>query len=245
MALLSDFGASVYPGIVKGVILSLYPEAQVVDLTHNVAPYGVREGAWLLYTAYRYFPAETVFLAVVDPTVGSARQRLAVAAGCYYFVGPDNGLLYPAIWAAGLRATVILPRPPEASLTFEARDIFAPAAARLARGEPLTALGPPGEIKERLVFFREGREGEVVCVDSFGNIVTNLPPEPEAPRYRLTAGEIRLTLPFYATYAGAPLGEPFVITGSAGTLEISLREGNAATLLRLTPGTRLRLEDLP
>lgn len=244
VVLLTDFGAGAYPGILKGVILSLHPAAQIVDLTHAVPPYAVRQGAWLLYTAYRYFPAGTVFLAVVDPGVGTKRQRLGVATKRYYFVGPDNGLLYPAAFADGIKETVILPRPPEASLTFEARDIFAPAAARLARGEPLAALGSPGEIEVRLLFHREGREGEVAYIDTFGNIVTNLPPEPKARCYRLRAGSMSLDLPFYATYAAAPPGILFVVTGSAGTLEISVREGNAAALLPLAPGTRVRLEGL-
>ena len=245
VALVTDFGTSAYPGILKGVILSIHPAARIVDLTHAVPPYAVRQGAWLLYTAYRYFPAGTVFLAVVDPGVGSERQRLAVATGRYYFVGPDNGLLYPAASADGIKETVVLPRPPEASLTFEARDIFAPAAARLARGEPLSALGAPGKIKTRLLFYLEGREGEVVHVDVFGNIVTNLPPEPGARRYRLTAANLSLDLPFFETYTAAPPGKPFVLTGSAGTLELSVREGSAVALLPLAPGTRVRLEGLP
>ncbi|MGQ9533016.1 MAG: SAM hydrolase/SAM-dependent halogenase family protein [Desulfotomaculales bacterium] len=242
VALLTDFGSSVYPGIVRGVILACAPEVRTVDLTHHVSAFAVREGAWLLLTAYRYFPPGTTFLAVVDPGVGSDRQRVAVATRNYFFVGPDNGLLFPAVADDGPEVAVRLPRPQGASLTFEARDVFAPAAARLARGESITSLGLPTSLEHPLLFHRKGREGEVVYVDAFGNIVTNLPPEPGARRYRLVAEGLRLELAYCETYAAAPRQTPFVITGSAGTLEISVREGRAAAEFALAPGTKILLE---
>lgn len=239
IALLTDFGSSAYVGAVKGVIYRHHPEAKVVDVCHDVRPFAVREAAWLLLTTYRYFPEGTVFLAVVDPGVGSSRQPLAVATRNYKFVGPDNGLLFPAAAADGIEQVVALARPPDAARTFEARDVFAPAAARLDRGADLTSLGLPARIEHRLLFHRRDREGEVVYVDRFGNIVTNLPPVPDTRWYRVTAGSFGADLPYYDTYTLAPPEQPFLVTGSAGTLEVSVRSGSAADVLPLAPGTRI------
>jgi len=239
IALLTDFGPSAYVGTVKGVIFRHHPEARVVDITHNVRPYAVREAAWLLFTAYRYFPQGTVFMAVVDPGVGGERQPLAVATAHYYFVGPDNGLLCPAVEADGLAAAVSIVRPPGTSRTFEARDLFAPAAAMIDRGTPISALGPPTRLMHELRFHRRDREGEVVYVDWFGNIITNLPPEPGTRSYRVTTASFSATLPHHPTYAAAPPGEVFLVTGSAGTLEISVRNASASEVLSLEPGERI------
>ncbi|RDV81289.1 SAM hydrolase/SAM-dependent halogenase family protein [Ammonifex thiophilus] len=242
VAFLSDFGFSVYVGVVKGVILSLCPGARIVDLTHMVTPFAVREGAWYLLSSYSYFPEGTIFLAVVDPGVGGPRQPLAIRTQRYYFVGPDNGLLFPAAEEDGIEEVFALHRHLGASRTFEARDVFAPAVARLARGELLTSLGRPTTIETRLRFHRRGREGEVVVIDSFGNIITNLHPLPGANCYRLrSATGVEITLPYYSTYPEAPKEELFLTTGSAGTLEIALREGRAADLLPLSPGTIVEL----
>jgi S-adenosylmethionine hydrolase len=198
-------------------------------------------------TAYRFFPLGTVFLAVVDPDVGTERQALALEAGGYYFVGPDNGLLYPAAASAGMTAAVALPIPPHASPTFHGRDVFAPAAARLAAGTSLEDLGTPTRPRSCLSFYLQGREGEVVSVDHFGNAITNLPPLPGRNSYRLTLsrrGEqyFQSELPAYETYARAPLGTPFLLVGSAGTLEVSVRNDSAARLLEIEAGDRIRAE---
>ncbi|MGQ9496936.1 MAG: SAM hydrolase/SAM-dependent halogenase family protein [Desulfotomaculales bacterium] len=239
IALLTDFGACAYVGMVKGVIFRHHPEARVLDITHNVRPYAVREAAWLLFTAYRYFPEGTVFLAVVDPGVGSERQPLAVATAHYYFVGPDNGLLYPAAEADGIAAVVRIIRPADASRTFEARDVFAPAAAMIDRGTPISSLGTPARPMHELRFHRRDREGEVVYIDRFGNIITNLPPEPGSRSYKVTTASFSATLPHYPTYAAAPPGAVFLVTGSAGTLEISVRNASASEVLSPEPGERI------
>lgn len=241
VVLLTDFGWSSYVGVMKGVILSLCPGAQIIDLTHDVGPQNVREGAWLLLTSYRFFPLGSIFVAVVDPGVGTARQPLALRAGDYYFVGPDNGLLFPAVSEAGFVAAVALPVPATASATFHGRDVFAPAAARLAAGVPLSELGPATTPKEELAFRLRDREGEVVTVDRFGNLITNLPPMPGREDYRVTLARgcesyFQATLPFYPVYAAAPPAVPFLITGSSDTLEISVRNGSAARLLQAASG---------
>lgn len=223
-------------GVVKGVIVGLCPGAPIIDLTHTVGPQNVREGAWLLLTSYRFFPKGSIFLAVVDPGVGTERQPLAIKAGDYYFVGPDNGLLYPAVAEAGLAAAVALPTPADVSLTFHGRDVFAPAAARLAQGASLNELGPATVPACRLQFHRRGREGEVVTVDHFGNVITNLPPLPDRRAYKVSLVRngrryLEAELPFFPVYAAAPDDTPFLITGSSATLEISVKNGAAAARL--------------
>lgn len=241
IVLLTDFGWGHYVGVMKGVILNLCLGARIVDLDHEISPHNVREGAWRLLTSYRYFPRGSIFLAVVDPGVGTTRQALAAKAGGYFFVGPDNGLLYPAVAEAGLVEAVALPIPPEASRTFHGRDVFAPAAARLAGGWPLKRLGVPTSIQCPLEFRLCGRRGEVVAVDRFGNVITNLPPLPGKNYYRVSLSRggtqyFQAELPAFPTYAAAPEGVAFLIVGSNGTLEISVNRGSAADLLRVQPG---------
>ncbi|MEW5762281.1 MAG: SAM-dependent chlorinase/fluorinase [Bacillota bacterium] len=245
--LLTDFGWDVYVGVMKGVILSICPTAQVIDLAHNIAPQNIREGAWLLLTNFRYFPEGSIFVAVVDPGVGSARKALAVATKGYYFIGPDNGLLYPAATRAGVAAIVELDVPEDASFTFHGRDVFAPAAARLAAGMPFSGLGKAGTFTVRLNFTPAGREGEVVYVDRFGNVVTNLPPLPGRRSYTVTAiGKeevyFKSELPFFSAYADAPEDVLFLITGSGGTLELSVKNGAAAPRLGVRVADRMVIE---
>ncbi|MEW6770806.1 MAG: SAM-dependent chlorinase/fluorinase [Bacillota bacterium] len=243
VVLLTDFGWGVYAGVMKGVILSICPGVQVVDLTHDVAPQNVREGAWLLLTNFAWFPKGSIFVAVVDPGVGTERKALAVKAADYYFLGPDNGLLYPAAVRAGIAGVIELDPPADASRTFHGRDVFAPAAARLAAGAPFSELGRPGVIAVRLDFHLADREGEVVTIDRFGNVVTNLPPLPARRSYTVTlaGGRFRAEIPCFATYAGAPEDTLFLVTGSGGTLELSVRNGAAAPRLGVQVGDRITI----
>lgn len=272
VVLLTDFGRGPYPGIVKGVISRYCPDALVIDLTHDVTPHDVREGAWILYTSHRYFPEDSVFLAVVDPGVGTERAAVAVKTTHHFFVGPDNGILFPAATDDGVKEVVRLPVPPDASRTFHARDVFAPAAAKLASGVPFDSLGARADLTVELKFALDldGRKGEVVTIDSFGNIITNLPPVPGSPvtpvpsgtaqpqeggspsdqfgrrEYRVTVereGKLTFegTLPGFTTYAEAGPGAPFVITGSAGTLELSVKGGRAADLIDVYIGDAITI----
>jgi S-adenosyl-L-methionine hydrolase (adenosine-forming) len=251
VVMLTDFGDDPYAGAMKGVILSRCPAARLVDLAHHVSPGNVREGAWHLLANYASFPEGSIFLAVVDPGVGTERGALAVKAGNYFFVGPDNGLLYPAMIGAGIGQVVALPIPKKASRTFQGRDIFAPAAARLAAGVPVGEIGSPAVPAVRLDFYREGREGEVVAVDRFGNVITNLPPLARRRRYhvrfereaegRYFEGE----LPYLTTYAAAPAGSGgmlFLVTSSGGTLEVAQRGAAAATRLGTRGGDHVLIE---
>lgn len=264
---LSDFGVSEYVGVVKGVIARHGPGVPVIDLFHGVGPQALREGAWVLLANHRYFPPGAVFLAVIDPGVGTGRQAVAVRTRDYFFVGPDNGLLYPAARAGGVVASVRLPVPAGASRTFHGRDVFAPAAARLAAGANLEDLGEPCDLRVPLEFHLDGREGEVVRVDPFGNVITNLP-HTGAERYRARLGEFEGWLPFRETYAAtAPSGHGgaagargaggggkdgaagpralVVVLNATGTLEIAVPNGSAQRLLHAGVGDRVTLEPTP
>jgi S-adenosylmethionine hydrolase len=256
IALLTDFGLrDAYVGAMKGVILGIAPHARLVDLSHEISPQDVRAGAFVLWSAYRYFPSGTVFCAVVDPGVGSARRALAAHVHLegrdYYCVGPDNGLLTPLALEAELAAVVALEDPryrrPLPSATFHGRDVFAPAAAHLACGVALEELGPPlnpaGLMRldwprpERLA---HGWRGAVIHVDGFGNLVTNLAAEclagTDASRwlFRLAGREIRGLVRCYAEVAA---GQALAYLGSSGLLELAVREGSAATVFGACAGT--------
>src|SRR3984957_18126630 len=185
LAIITDFGyRDHYVGAMKGVIASIAPRTNVIDITHGVVAQCIVAGAMALRESWRYFPPRTVFLAVVDPGVGTARAPIAIEtrAGAR-FVGPDNGLLWLAAKEAGIKRVVKLTSPrhrlTNVSATFHGRDIFAPAAAHLSRGTPLASLGPSIRSIEKIELpcpVRSSRElrGEVIYVDGFGNLVTNI-----------------------------------------------------------------------
>lgn len=267
IALLTDFGlADAYVGTMKGVALSICPSARLVDLTHQVPPQDVRAAAYLLSTAFRHFPPETVFLIVVDPGVGTAREAVAVetAHGCY--VAPNNGVLSFVLPHVEVRHAVVLDNPQyrsaSVSQTFHGRDIFAPAAAHLAAGVPISELGPavPELFKldpPRLVIGARAVEGEVLAIDHFGNVITSIGPlawendyltlAPDQPR----ANEDPLLIPAQTcrveiagqtldgvlpTYGAAARGALLALVGSSGQLEIGANQGSAAALLRVKTG---------
>jgi S-adenosyl-L-methionine hydrolase (adenosine-forming) len=220
---LSDFGlADTYVGVVKAVILGIAPDAQIVDLTHDVPPQDVRAGAFSLMTAAPYLPDNAVVLAVVDPGVGTARRPIAMQTGRQTFVGPDNGLFswvtgealtpqppLPVRGRGGATSTVVLDKPgfwrPTVSATFHGRDLFGPVAAQLARDVALKAVGSPCEngTLQRLpwptVHLRRGvdgqiaeAQGEIVHIDRFGNLIANLGPADLPPNPALDVAGHRI-----------------------------------------------------
>ena len=242
ITLLTDFGtADGYAAEVKGVLLSGVPDATIIDAAHDVAPQDV-EGARLAVARYwRRFPAGTIHLVVVDPGVGSPRKALAVYCDHRYLVGPDNGVLSPALLVPGARV-VRLTAPPAAAPTFAGRDVFAPAAVRLATGAAVEELG--ASVSDPLIRRTPEPhrtpdgvlEGLVVTIDRFGNAITNF--LGVMGGVATVAGrdvEVR------RTYADAAPGEAVAVVGSSGLLEIAVREGNAAQVLHLTRGTTVRL----
>lgn len=256
IALLTDFGRrDHYVGAMKGAILSTCPEATLVDVTHEVPAHDVAAGALALDAAYRYFPPGTVFAAVVDPGVGSERRPIAVGAGRWLFVGPDNGLFTFVLEAhpsarVHLLANPLLFREP-LSPVFHGRDLFGPAAGRLARGLPLEEVGPAVADPLRLDLppktrTDDGWEGAVLQADRFGNLTTNLlESELAALAGRNPEGiEVRLgaeVLPLVRSYSDVEVGRPCALVGSSGRLEIAVRRGRADTLAGMAPGARVQV----
>jgi S-adenosylmethionine hydrolase len=248
IALLTDFGTrDHYVGAMKGVALSICPDATLVDITHEVPPHDVMAGALELAACCRCFPDATIFVAVVDPGVGTARRGVAVRAGPYRFVGPDNGVL-SAAFGPEVDAAVELtdPRFARAAVgrTFEGRDRFAPAAAWLARGVAIESLGRPAADLVRLSLPRPraapgSLAGEVVRVDRFGNLVTNIDRAlleglgPGPVTVRVGGAEVSRVV---ESYGQARPGELCALIGSTGHLEVAARDGSAATALALGRG---------
>ena len=249
ITLLTDFGsADVFVGVMKGVILGMAPQVHVVDLTHEVPPQAVAVAAFLLETAWREFPPGTIHLVVVDPGVGSSRRPLAAEGPHGRFVAPDNGVLSPILQAGEATALHALTRPEffrqPVSRTFHGRDIFAPVAAHLANGVSLAALGPPVSDPVRLDLPRPeslpdgGATGQVLHVDRFGNLITNLPEVLFAAERGVPVVAVagRLIRGLADSYAQVPAGRPGAIVGSAGTLEVFVPGGSAAATLGVTRG---------
>lgn len=237
----------------KGVILSICPSARLVDLTHDLEPQDVLGASLALEAALPFFPDGTVHLAVVDPGVGSGRRPLAVRAGGHYLVGPDNGVLTPALLGARWSAVALSApeyRLPEVSRTFHGRDVFAPAAAYLAAGVPLERLGPvaaepvlcpiPGSRLDG-----DALVGEVLAVDRFGNLLTSI----EAERLAALAGDGPVSVEVAGqpvaglvdAYADGGDGRPAAIVGSTGRLEVFVRCGSARRALGADRGAPVRI----
>jgi len=240
ITLLTDFGtADGYVAEVKGVLLSLAPGVQLVDLTHDIPPGDIRAGAYALGRAVRTFPAGTVHLAVVDPGVGTDRRALAVEAGGHWLVAPDNGLLSRVLERQKFRAFA-LPVRADAAPTFHGRDVFAPAAAALARGEPCTGPAltdpvrlPPARLQRRA----SAVLGEIVHVDRFGTLVTNIPSDRIAEGAVVRVGAYELAL--HRTFGEVAPGDPVAFVGSGGTVEVAVRDGRADVVLGASLGTEV------
>jgi S-adenosylmethionine hydrolase len=251
ITLLTDFGLDdPFVGLMKGVIASLDANARVIDTSHGIQPQAVAEAAFWLERSYAYFPAGSVHVAVVDPTVGSARRILAVAAHGHYFLAPDNGLLAESIVRApGAHVFELdlgrlgLDNP---SATFHGRDVFAPVAARLASGAlHITAVGPAVQAAPCVLRAptRDGQtlRGEVVTVDRFGNLITNLERalvESSQARHVELGGR---DVPLCRTYADAAPGELLALINAFQVLEVAQRDGSAEQRLGLGRRTPVRL----
>ncbi len=253
ITLLSDFGSgSPYPAEMKAALVSRC-EAVLIDITHDVPRHDLRAGAYLLSAVARSTPAGTVHLAVVDPGVGTARRPIIVASGGQSFVGPDNGLLLPAAKRVGRPRVYEITAPDilrgAVSSTFHGRDIFAPAAARLVRGAPLDALGRPVDAYVDLDLGAGRRKGaalvgEVIYVDAFGNLITNIPAAEVMPDGRpvgVTIGRRRLRAIAARAYGDVPSGSVVVVANSDGLLEVAVREGSAASRLSAARGSRITI----
>ena len=260
VALVTDFGSTDhYVGAMKGAILSVAPDAQLVDILHDVAPQDIEGGAHALTSAYAVFPAGTVFVAIVDPGVGSARRGLAVEAGVHRFVAPDNGILtglfedHPDARVHALAAKRFWRDP--VSPTFHGRDIFGPVAGHLAMGARLDDLGPAATDALRLprtpvrAVGPDEWEASVVHVDRFGNVTTNVSARvldeilaaPDGERREVVVHAGPVSAPLVATYSDVPAGEPCALVGSSGRLEVAVNGGSAATVAGVQKGATLRV----
>jgi S-adenosylmethionine hydrolase len=246
LTLTTDFGSKDgFVGTLKGVIWSICPEAQIADITHDIAPQNIREGALALWRAYPFFPAGTVHVAVVDPGVGTSRRPIAARLGKHFFVGPDNGLFTPMYddaaregWGAEIvqltNSRYFLPK---VSQTFHGRDIFSPVAAHLARGVPLQDMGPAVTDPVRLPLSRPeptstGWTAHITVIDVFGNLATDLPAREilgkGQPRFRLCGREVRGMVD---SYGQRNAGDLVALVDSEDYVEIAVVNGSAAQVL--------------
>ena len=254
-ALLTDFGLSdEYVGVIKAVLLGRQPAAQIIDLCHAVPPHDVVYGAFILQHTLAYLPGQCITLAIVDPGVGTTRQILIVQTDGRLFIGPDNGLLTPAIRSGAariIRMSADAPYLPAVSATFHGRDIFAPLAADLANGFGLTQFGqeiaadscqllPPSRLERDPT----GITGEIIHIDHFGNCCssitcTHLPADVSSSLHLSIAG--RSITGISQTYGKQPSGQLIALWDSRGHLEVAAVNSSAAQLLDIQRGAPLRL----
>jgi S-adenosylmethionine hydrolase len=254
LTLTTDFGLSDhYVGAMKGVILSICPRAQIVDITHMVSPYEITEGAYLIAQAWRTFPKKTVHVVVVDPGVGTSRRPILMEAGGQYFIAPDNGVLSMIYLREPAKVRLISSekyfRHP-VSKTFHGRDIFAPVAAHLAAGVTPAQFGKRIENYLRPVFQKPQRAGkrtwvgQILKIDHFGNIITNFHVEDfpglEQQSVTFSVGPYPVAV-IARNYAETGQGEVFAIVGSSGYYEISVGQASAAKRIGCVVGGPVEL----
>lgn len=266
IVLMTDFGLEdPYVGVMKGVIKSIDPDASIVDLTHSIPSYDVRRAALILLVSYRYFPKNTIFVCVVDPGVGTERKALLIKTRNYYFIGPDNGCLYPAASDDGIDAIYDISgssyRLREISTTFHGRDIFAPAAAWLSRGIPPHLLGRKISVENiiKLVFpkpviDRECIAASILYIDKFGNVMTNISKNIVFGQNISYGSELIIhvlkngnKIPslykcvFERSFGYVNEGEIVCYINSWGYLEIGVNKGSAAVKLGVTANDKIRV----
>jgi hypothetical protein len=255
ITLISDFGLKdPYVAEMKGVILTINPKAIIIDIAHEVEKFNIRMGAFILASAAHYFPQGTVHLAVVDPEVGTQRRAILIQTKESFFVGPDNGILVLAAHSQGIKHVYQLVNPTfmltKISNTFHGRDIFAPVAAYLDIGASPEDFGPEltGCVKpefSNIEHLGDSIIGEVLYIDDFGNIITNITQlELKKMGHQTTIiqfPETSLKVPFGKTYAQTQKKEPILLIGSHGFLEIALNQANAAEKFQVKAGDSVKV----
>ncbi|MBI2685428.1 MAG: SAM-dependent chlorinase/fluorinase [Acidobacteria bacterium] len=254
ITLTSDFGsADHFVGAMKGVILSICPGAQIVDITHELRPYEIAEAAFTFGEAWRWFPKGTIHVAIVDPGVGSARRPIVAEAAGHLFVAPDNGILTSALAQPKAKAREVTKKSyflRTVSTTFHGRDVFAPLAAHLAAGVRPAIMGDLVADALRLRIDKPGQTskrqwtGTILKIDRFGNVITNFKlsefPWIATNRFVLTVGFEQVSV-LAGHYAECEYGELYAIAGSSGYIEIVLRESSAARKLGVAAGAPVDL----
>ena len=252
IALLTDFGTgSPYIASMKGQILSINPNAAIVDISHTVTPFNINEAAYILWSVYKSFPEGTIFVTVVDPGVGSKRKIILAESLCHLFLAPDNGVLRYVLDSLNIEKVREVNNESlfskNVSPTFHGRDIFAPVAAHLALGLPSKKVGPilniKRERKSSIITLKKNPgvyDGEVIFIDAFGNIITNILLKKLLSRMRVKIGD-KIIQSHYETYALAPEGIPFFLIGSSQLLEISIKNASATNKLNAKIGQKLKI----
>jgi S-adenosylmethionine hydrolase len=254
IALLTDFGwRDGFVGVMKGVILGINPEVHIVDLSHEIPPQDILAGALVLRSAVPFFPPGTIYVAVVDPGVGSKRRAILIETQRGFFIGPDNGLLSIAAPLETTRRMVHLGNPAyflaPLSRTFHGRDVFAPVAAHLSRGVAVSQFGPVISEIERISLpaVKRGETsmtGRVIYIDHFGNVVTNISEADLRPfskeRLFISMGAMHIS-GIVDTYAAVEVGAPAALINSWGMLEIAVRDGSAARQFGIAVGCEVRV----
>ncbi len=258
IALITDFGESDYfVGSMKGVILSINPEVEIVDITHSVTPFDIFEAGFVLKSSYVYFPQKTIFITVVDPEVGSERKILLAYYKNYYFIAPDNGILSLVMYEEEESMIISVTSShyflPKVSSTFHGRDIMAPISAWLAKGINLSSFGEPCNNWVRLKFPEPRKlderiyEGEIIHIDRFGNLITNFPSSFLYTEIFENRKGIKVEIggkvidKFTKTYSEGSVGEPVLVFGSSDFLEIGTFLQSAEKILKVKKGDKLRL----
>ncbi len=248
ITLTTDFGLhDPFVGIMKGVILGIAPDAQIVDISHDIQSYDVLEGAFVVESAYRYFAKGTVHVVVVDPGVGSARRPIAVAAHGQLFVGPDNGVLSAVLDREVYHITNRGLFLSSVSHTFHGRDIFSPVAAHLVRGAPIDSVGPLILDFVKSPFPKAQADGgkvsgTILRIDKFGNIITNLRREDLGAQFTIRVAGLPPITRLYSNFSEAGPGEFFAFEGSTGFIELALNQASAADKLKAGRRTEIEVE---
>lgn len=254
IALLTDFGyTDSYAGVMKAVIKSINPDADIIDITHGIESQNILQAAWVLYESYSYFPQNTIFISVVDPGVGSERKNILVKTEKYYFLAPDNGLLTYIINNEKIEKVISIENSrlflKNVSSTFHGRDIFAPIGAYLSFNKlELKEFGPD---LEQIKIFKEIKpvkndhfiKGQVVNIDKFGNIVTNIPSKflENRSTAELFINKTDYSVNIHNCYATAPKNELILITGSSNTIEISCNCASAQEFVQTRIGQEIEI----
>ncbi|MHA1238567.1 MAG: SAM hydrolase/SAM-dependent halogenase family protein [Candidatus Odinarchaeia archaeon] len=259
IGLLTDFGEEdEYVAAMKGVILSINPKAQIIDITHFIPSHDIVKGAFVLSSVVPYFPKDTVFVTVIDPGVGTGRRILLMETSKgKYLIGPDNGVLSLAAKSEGVIRVISVENSkyflPEVSNTFHGRDIMAPVAAYVSKGVELNDFGPEVESFKTLeipkpAIMKKYVEGEVLFKDHFGNLITNIDMQTLKKAnlefgkyYLLNVEETNVRLKLVKTYDESPIMKPLLTIGSKGLLEISVNQGDASKILGISPGAKIKL----
>ncbi|HHT9130628.1 MAG TPA: SAM hydrolase/SAM-dependent halogenase family protein [Candidatus Brocadiaceae bacterium] len=283
ITLLTDFGyQDAYVGIMKGVIAGINPLANIIDICHSIPPQDIFNGAYLLYTSYKYFPKDTIHVAIVDPGVGSERDIVCVKTKDYFFLVPNNGILSFIVQNEKPKSIIRITNSkyflPSLSNTFHGRDVFAPVAAYLSLGIKLQELGIKTNQLEHLDIPKPGYkktkqlEGQIIYIDRFGNLITNITREHltqhdhRQSQFKTQRKEIPLLISppsqggvkinlkcletiigkkkiwgLSKTYTDVKTGEPLVLFGSVGFLEVSINQGNAQKYFKVNKGSKIRM----